>query len=296
MSPLLKTVSLAALTAQVVHSLTLDTSSPDSIKEASATIAYNLTQYYHNNGTNTTATEIGLFSRPPYYWWEAAAVWGGLIDYYTYTNDSSYNPTISQALLAQTGSNHDYLPAAQVKDLGNDDQAFYALACMDALEYGFANPPAGKPQWLELATKVWNDQVERWDTSTCNGGLRWQIYAFNAGYSYKDSTSNGAFFQLSARLARYTGNETYVQWASTTWDWMTSIGLITNTGDIFDGTSVDSNCTDLDHLQWSYNAGAVLYGASILYNYTNASSVWGNRVSTILNGTANFFFPNTSNM
>jgi len=53
---------------------------------------------------------------------------------------------------------------------------------------------------------------------------------------YKNSISNGAFFQISARLARFTGNQTYVDWAEKIWDWVEEIGLMSSTYDIYDGT------------------------------------------------------------
>lgn len=63
-----------------------------------------------------------------------------------------------------------------------------------------------------------------------------QFYPSNAGYFYKNAISNGAFFQVSARLARFTGNQTYVDWAHKTWNWSQAIGLISPTYDVYDGT------------------------------------------------------------
>src|SRR5579862_3788270 len=118
---------------------------------------------------------------------------------------------------------------------------------MSAAENKFPDPPAGGPQWLALAQAVFNLQTTRWDNSTCNGGLRWQIFPFNNGYDYKNSISNGCFFNLAARLARYTGNETYAQWAVKMWDWVESSPLLDNsTYAIYDGSDVTKNCTDAD--------------------------------------------------
>lgn len=97
-------------------------------------------------------------------------------------------------------------------DEGNDDQAFWGFACMSAAEKNYP-APSGEYSWIQLTENLWNTQVYRWDTSSCGGGLRWQIFPSNKGYDYKNSISNGAFFQLSARLARFTGNQTYLDWA-----------------------------------------------------------------------------------
>ena len=218
-------------------------------------------------------------------------MFGAMIDYWYYTGDSTYNDVTSQALLWQVGPNQDYMPPNQTKTEGNDDQGFWGLAAMSAAEVNFPNPPSNQPQWLALAQAVFNTQVARWDTTTCGGGLRWQVFAFNNGFNYKNSISNGCFFNLAARLAKYTGNDTYAQWAETTWDWTTNIGLVDSSYYIYDGSDDGINCTQINRLQWTYNAGAFLLGAANMYNYTNGSAVWRQRVEGLLKAT-DVFFPN----
>lgn len=138
---------------------------------------------------------------------------------------------------------------------------------MSAAERNFPNPPEGQPQWLALAQGVFNSQALRWDTESCGGGLRWQIYAFNAGYTYKNTISNGCMFQLAARLARYTGNTTYAEWAEKIYDWTSAIGLLSKDYQLYDGSDLTINCTELNHLQWSYNAGIYLAGSAYMYNF-----------------------------
>jgi mannan endo-1,6-alpha-mannosidase len=214
----------------------------------------------------------GLLAQPPdgYYWWEAGAMWGSMIDYWHITGDDSYNPTITEALLFQTGPNNDYMPPNQTKSLGNDDQAFWGMAAMTAAEFNFPNPPSDKPQWLALAQAVWNTQWPRWDMTTCGGGLKWQIFRFNPGYDYKNAISNGAFFNLGARLAKYTGNTTYADWAEKTWDWTASIGMIDGGYNVYDGSDDSINCTEMNRVQYSYNAGIWLLGAANMYNIVGA--------------------------
>jgi mannan endo-1,6-alpha-mannosidase len=252
--------------------------------------------YYTGNITNTETT-VGILPGP-YYWWEAGAMWGALLDYYHYTNDSSYNNVTTQALLSQVGPLSDYMVPWHQKDEGNDDQAFWGFATMSAAEKDYPQPTIGNYSWLELTENIWNTQVRRWDTTTCNGGLKWQIFTFNNGYDYKNSVSNGAFFQLSARLARFTGNQTYIDWANKSYDWSVNVGLIDPNYHIFDGTNDLVNCTGQDQIIWTYNAGIALYGAAVLYNYTNGSALWAERTEGFLNATANFFSPydNASNI
>lgn len=141
----------------------------------------------------------------PYFWWQAGALWGEMIEYWSLTGDSQYNGLVTTALQFQTGRDRNYMPENVTKEEGNDDQAFWAFAAMSAAELKFPDPYHDQPSWLALAQAVFNTQVGRWDMQSCAGGLRWQIFFSNAGWDYKNTISNGAFFQLAARLARYTG-------------------------------------------------------------------------------------------
>lgn len=218
-------------------------------------------------------------------------MFGALIDYWYYTGDTTYNDVVTQGMLFQVGPNSDYMTPNQTKTTGNDDQGFWGLAAMTAAETNFQNPPSKQPQWLALAQAVFNTQANRWDITTCGGGLRWQVFTFNNGYNYKNSISNGAFFNLAARLAKYTGNDTYAQWAEKAYDWTASVSLIDSNFYVYDGSDDLINCTQIDRIQWTYNAGTYLLGAANMYNYTNGSDVWKQRVEGILTG-INVFFQN----
>ena len=135
---------------------------------------------------------------------------------------------------------------------------------MSAVETKLSSSGKG-PTWLELAEAVFNAQAPRWDTKTCGGGLRWQIFPFNAGYNYKNAASTGFFFQLAARLARETNNQTYADWAEKAYDWTTKTGLIDDDYSVYDGTDLSTDCEDINHLQWSYYAATFLYGCAIMH-------------------------------
>lgn len=216
-----------------------------------------------------------------------------MIDYWHFTNDSSYNPTVSEALLSQVGPDYDYMVPIRAKEEGNDDQAFWGFATMSAAEHNFTAPNASFPSWFQLTENLWNTQAARWDTTSCGGGLKWQIFSFNAGYDYKNSVSNGAFFQLSARLARFTGNSTYIEWANKAWQWSESIGLIdARSWAIYDGTDDTTNCTSIDHTEWTYSVGIYTYGAAVMYNISNGTtaSTWRTRTESLINASIPTFF------
>jgi mannan endo-1,6-alpha-mannosidase len=280
----------------VAHALDLTVSSVDSVKSVASTIAHEMMTYYSGNETGGTP---GLLPGPCasvecYYWWEAGAMFGSLINYWEYTGDDSYNPTVIQALQFQRGPEENYNPPNQSKNMGVDDQDFWAFAAMDAAEAGLPDVGGDLPSWLSLAQAVFNFQKKLWDDATCGGGMRWQVFSLNAGYNLKNTISNGGNFQLAARLARYTGNQTYADWAEKMWDWVEGSLLFQRQDNvlyIWDNTNADNNCTDVEHFAWSYNYGTMLMGAANMYNFTNGAEPWGTRVQEILDGAFFLFFP-----
>lgn len=288
MRSIFRSAGVLGLLATSTQAITVNLEDDASVKSAASTLVFGLLKYYTGNNTGDVPGNLP----DPYFWWEAGALFGTMVDYWFYTGDTTYNDVTLQALVHQAGDDKDFMPVNQTRSEGNDDQGFWAMAAMSAAENNFPNPPADQPQWLALAQAVFNEYVMRWDTQTCNGGLRWQIFTFNNGFNYKNSVSNGCFFNIAARLARYTGNQTYSDWADKVWDWMSGTNLISEDFQVFDGAGVDNNCTVLDQAQWTYNAGIFLHGAAVMYNHTDGSDKWKTRVNGLLNTTANFHFVN----
>lgn len=155
------------------------------------------------------------------------------------------------------------MPSNQSKDEGNDDQLFWAFTLMSAAENNFPSPPDGTPGWLALSQSIWNQLATRWEAATCGGGVRWQIYQWLPGWTYKNLASNGGYFQLSARLALFTGNETYAKRAEEIFDWLQDTSpLVTHDYVVYDGAPTGDNCTTPDKNQWTYNYGIMIGGAA----------------------------------
>ncbi|RGP67880.1 hypothetical protein FSPOR_5715 [Fusarium sporotrichioides] len=250
----------------------LDPNSTTSVKSISKTIAKDMVAMYHGHEPGGTP---GLLPEP-YYWWYAGAFMGTLVDYWAYTGDDQYVNLTKQALLFQVGDHDDYMPINQTRTEGNDDQGFWALTVMSAAEYNFPHPEPDEPQWLGLAQAVFNTQAARWDTEHCNGGLKWQIF-------------EACFFALGARLALFTGNNSYADWADKTWEWMIGTEFIDpKTWYVYDGAHIYNNCTKLVPYQFSYNAGGMILGAAAMYNHTE-SQVWKDRLDNLLEGVRVFF-------
>ncbi|EKV06618.1 Glycosyl hydrolase, putative [Penicillium digitatum PHI26] len=279
------------LLSSAARAINLDISDEQSIKDAASTSTYAMMKYYYGNETGQIP---GAF---PDKWWEGAPLLMALLEYWHFTGDTTYNEELSVALQWQSGTDGDYMPSNYSSYLvntvrGNDDQMFWGLAAMTAAELSFPDRSTGF-SWLSLAQGVFNTQIKRWDTSSCGGGLRWQIWPYQSGYGMKNSISNGGLFQLSARLARYTGDAIYLQWANKIWDWSASSPLLSNsTWNVADSTNIDNDCSTQGNAQWTYNYGTYLMGAAYMYNHTNGTtqSQWLTAVNGLLNKTIDNFF------
>lgn len=246
-----------------------------------------------------------------------------MLDYSHYTGDASYDDVVTQyvsrrssfnffsffgkvrahipyrALLSQVGPSFDFMSTRYAGSEGNDDQAFWAFSILEATERNFPQPDDSIPPWLQIAENIWNTMALRWDDTTCDGGLHWQIYPENPnGMDYKNAVSNGAFFQISARLARATGNDTYFQWSEKIWDWSQNIGFIDQDFNVFDGASSSQGCRNTNPLSFSYSHGIYMYGAAVLFNYTNGNETWGDRTNGLLQASQSYFgpFENSTNI
>ncbi|KAI1273062.1 glycoside hydrolase [Xylaria sp. FL0933] len=273
--------------AHAGSALQLSTTDTSSIKAAAGQVAKGL-YVYHNEAATT-----GQFNQPqPWFWWLSGSGWTGLMDYTMYTKDTTYKADLLSALKKNVGPNFDFVPPEQSGWEANDDQAYWVYNALTAMEYGFETLPGG-PSWEVVATNAFNLYVKRWntDSETCNGGLKWQYNPTANGWTYKNAVTNGAFFQTAARLARYTGNQTFADWATKIWDWSRGVGLVSADYHVYDGTSDDSgaNCTSVNHDEWSYNIATYLHGAAHMFNFTD-DPVWEERVHGFVETAGTTFF------
>ena len=238
----------------------------------------------------------GILPGPPpdgdYYWWHGGAMWGALLDYQHHTGDNSYERITKEALLFQVGDDRDYNPANWSASMGNDDQAFWGMSAMIAAEVGFSNPPKDQAQWLSLVQAVFNDQTmpeRRVTEGPCRGGLRWQAVRYNNGFDYINTIANACYFNMGARLARYTGNQTYVKLVEDTYDTIMRLGYIDKDYNVFDGAHLP-DCDKINRAQFSYNIGLLVQGAAALYNMTE-SDKWKKELDSLLDATLKTFWP-----
>ncbi|KAL4941694.1 glycosyl hydrolase family 76-domain-containing protein [Aspergillus oleicola] len=301
----LRTLSVGMLTVQrAAGALDLNIDDPASIRAAAKATAANMMSNYHGHEPGQIPGKL------PGTWWEGGAMFMTLIQYWYWTGDDTYNDITRQGILWQKGRN-DFFPRNSSTYLGNDDQMFWALAAVTAAELGFPEGDPGvdeleevkrkdgrgeekkkDPSWLSLAQGVFNTQIPRWDESACGGGMRWQVWPYQGGYTTKNAITNGGLFQLAARLGRYTKNETYVYWAEKIWDWSVTTPLLRAGGEwtIADTTSMGNQCHDHGDQQWTYNYGAYIGGAAYMYNLTNGGEKWRAGIDGLLETTWRKFF------
>ncbi|KAI1206518.1 glycoside hydrolase family 76 protein [Annulohypoxylon truncatum] len=273
--------------------LTVDVEDAASVKAAAALVAQDLMTFYPGNNPGQP---VGIFTPPPdgdYYWWTGGALWSSLLDYRNRSGEKKYDKDISQGLIWQMGPNDDYMPTNWTASMGNDDQALWALAAIEAEEVSLQEPSQGNPQWLALAKNVFNDlhaAERRVDDGDCKGALRWQISQANQGYNYISSSANIYYFNLAAQLAHLTGNKTYEDAASDTFKLLQNIGFISEKYDVYDGAQA-SKCKDINKAQFSSNAGMLLQGSAFMYNHTNGADDWKQRIDGLVSRTLEVFFP-----
>ncbi|KAH9861372.1 hypothetical protein J1614_011118 [Plenodomus biglobosus] len=300
-SPAQALAALSLLSSNVVRQvqgLVLDPTSPESIKDVSSKVAKQLVAQYatiDDKGVHVLGGYPGILY-PPYYWWQAGAMFGTLLDYWHYTGDDQYNDMVREGLIHQFGEHLDLMPSNQSKNEGNDDQVFWAFSMIAAAEYKLPDPPAGQPGWLAMTQSVFNQFVTRYSKEvaegTCGGGMRWQIFPWLNGWNYKNTASNGGLFHLGARLAMYTKNDTYALWAEKAFDWLSQSPILPGDGQVYDGTSITTNppCKDADMTPWTYNYGIMIAGAAYMYNYTNGAEKWKTALTQFI-GKTDMFYP-----
>ena len=82
--------------------------------------------------------------------------------------------------------------------------------------------------------------------------------------------------QLAARLARYTGNQTYSDWAARASAWSLDVGLVDDTSSndgslaVYDGATISDNCKHVNKIQYTAALGTYMSGYVYMYNNVRA--------------------------
>ncbi|KAI9154768.1 Mannan endo-1,6-alpha-mannosidase DCW1 [Paramyrothecium foliicola] len=282
---------VAGLLCTQVAAQSLKVDSHDEIIKSTSLLAEDLMTLYKPGAEDSIP---GLLPGDEYWWWQSGLFMTTFIDYWRLSGDSTYNEIILEGMLHQRDELYDFFPVNQTAQMTNDDHCTWGLAAMLAVENDFPSPPEEEPQWLDSAQMVFEEMTLRLDNETCGGGLRWQVFSFNLGYDWKDTISNGCYLNLGARLLRYTGNETYAGYVNNVWQWMTEVGLLkTDTWEVYEGVEVGrDSCEEIDMSSFSLPQGLLIHTAASMYNHTDGSDEWRERLDGLIDRALMTFFPN----
>jgi 3-methylcrotonyl-CoA carboxylase beta subunit len=81
----------------------------DSIKDVASKVAKQLVAQYatiDDKGIHVLGGYPGILYEP-YYWWQAGAMFGTILDYWHYTGDDQYNELVREGLIHQFGEHYD---------------------------------------------------------------------------------------------------------------------------------------------------------------------------------------------
>ncbi|KAJ8110175.1 hypothetical protein OPT61_g6913 [Boeremia exigua] len=281
----------------ITNGLDLDVNSQESIKSTAAKLAGDIMTAYKANLSDTGIPGIFRDYREPdlndsstWDWkagdqfWQAGAVFEGLIEYSYLTGDTQYDELVSEGMQWQSGEGRNFMPANQSEALFTPAHSTWGLAAMTAAEVGFSKPKDG--DWIDYAKTVFDIQASQFEdeskNGTCDGGLEFWIDP----YTVKDMGSNGNLFLLAARLARFTGNQTYAAWADKTFSWAKDVGLIFDRdGKIGVYDNLGIGCAISSFTRHSSDYGTVTEGAAIMFNMTGAQN-WTETLQGLVRGSS----------
>lgn len=164
-----------------------------------------------------------------------------------------------------------YVPAP----LGAGGDVFYDDNAIVGLSYFSRYQQSGDPRDLHRAADQLGVVIRGWDTdpaAICPGGENWIASPSN---TTRGANITGLGAQLAAHLYEKTHNAGYLTWATKLYDWnetclKQSAGLYWN--------SRDDNGS-LNQTLWTYNSGAMIGTAAILYRATH-DRAWLDRAKT----------------
>jgi predicted alpha-1,6-mannanase (GH76 family) len=197
----------------------------------------------------------------PSSWWNSAVAIDTVAQYQQTTGDTEYAWMIDRMFEVNKASfpadvkSTDPLPGNFVSR-AIDDGGWWAMAWIRAYDL------TGSAKYLDMAEYIGNYTYSYWDTSTCGGGVWW-----NAEKTYKNAVVNGQFIEIAAELHnRISGDSTWLDRATTAWNWYQSVGLAGANGLVNDGLSDD--CTNNGQTVWTYNQGLAIGNGVELYKAT----------------------------
>jgi predicted alpha-1,6-mannanase (GH76 family) len=233
---------------------------PEKMDEKAGILAGQLQQWYNY--------DTGLWETTS--WWNGANALTALIKYGQLSDNDSIIRVVKNTFLR---TKQFEVPAIEKTDAWictnyindyYDDEGWWALAWLDAWEW------TGDQEYLEMARYIFGDITLGWD-ETCGGGILWK-----KGIGYKGTISNELSLLLAARLhlakTCTIKDKSCLQWSLDIWDWMLSVNLINDEGQVQDGVGGRRGDCEINPRVWTYNQGVILSGLAYLSEITGDKS------------------------
>jgi predicted alpha-1,6-mannanase (GH76 family) len=233
------------------------TTTGDDFNANTATATTTLQQWYNSSGLwNTTG------------WWNGANCIEAIENDILANNDTNYLTTLQNTFTLNKGGNF--------LDSYYDDDGWWANAWIRAYDL------TGNTSYLNMAKTIFNAMTNAW-SSHCNGGIWW-----STGQTYKNAVANNLFMLTAIRLHQRTptdgmGYPGYFYWATNTWAWYQSVGMINVQNLVNDGLD-NTNCLNNGQSTWTYNQG-VLIGALTDFYKSTGSNAYLNEARAVANAT-----------
>ncbi|PYY49678.1 glycoside hydrolase family 76 protein [Curtobacterium sp. MCBD17_023] len=180
------------------------------------------------------------------YWWLAH-----LID----VRLDAYERTGDPARLEQARSVHRNIVERNGGSLFNDyfdDMLWFALATLRL------HDATGERQYLDDAVALFDHVVEHGWNDAGGTSLAWRKQQL----AYKNTPANGPLVILGARLHRTTGDDRFVRYADTAFDWLTEHLVDVSDGFVEDGVNREGDGRVDTQWRFTYNQGLYL-GAAV---------------------------------
>ncbi|KAI1431345.1 putative glycosyl hydrolase [Xylaria sp. CBS 124048] len=204
----------------------------------------------------------GLWDTGP--WWHSGVALRALAEYMLATGSRDYVNMAAFTVNAQRPP-LSWWPSGggDFRADSTDDTAWWALALTSLYQV------TGNPTYLNIAKEDEAYMAGFWNTTTCGGGLIWNIPT----RTYHNAISNELYLELTATLHNLIpGDQYYLGQALKEWNWFNATGMINSAGLINDGLTEDTACTNNGQPVWTYNQGVILAGLVQLSVATGDSS------------------------
>ncbi|KAI0454612.1 putative glycosyl hydrolase [Xylaria acuta] len=192
----------------------------------------------------------GLWDTGP--WWHSGVALRAIAEYMLISGSDEYVDLAAYTVETQRAP-LSWWPegGGEFRADSTDDTGWWALALASLYQV------TRNSTYLDLAKLDEAYMYDYWNTTTCGGGLIWNI----PSRTYHNAISNELYLELTATLHNLIPSDTfYLNQALKEWDWFNATGMINSEGLINDGLTEDASCVNNGQPVWTYNQGVILAG------------------------------------